>query len=97
MIWTSIQKFSYILVNGLMANFEYEANLTKFLLTKLIFEVLHLLVKNPQFWSENHRIENLPIIYLPIYKKIFFAGSNSKIFINKVDFGQVAYLVKILQ
>ena len=56
-----------------------------------------MLVKNAQFWTENHRIENLPIIYLPIYKKIFFAGSNSKIFINKVDFGQVAYLVKLLQ
>ena len=85
------------MVNGLTANFEYEANLTKFLLTKLIFEVLHLLVKNPQFLSENLKIENLSLIYLPIYKKIFFAGSNSKIFINKVDFGQVAYLVKILQ
>ena len=80
-----------------MANFQFWGCRAKFLLTKLIFEVLHLLVKNPQFWSENHRIENLPIIYLPIYKKIFFAGSNSKLFINKVDFGQVAYLVKILQ
>ena len=34
---------------------------------------------------------------LLIYKKFFVSGSDSKIFINKVDFGQIGYLVKILQ
>ena len=63
-----------------MANFEYEANLTKFLLTKLIFEVLHLLVKNPQFFLLDTNIENLPLIHLPIYKKNFFRGQNKKKF-----------------
>ena len=49
--------------------------------------------------SKNPEIENLPLIHLPIYmyKKIFVSGSKSKIFINKVDFGPVAYLVKLLQ
>ena len=47
--------------------------------------------------SKNPEIENLPLIHLPIYKKIFVSGPKSKIFINKVDFGPVAYLVKLLQ
>ena len=34
---------------------------------------------------------------LLIYKKFFVSGSDSKIFTNKVDFGQIGYLVKILQ
>ena len=47
--------------------------------------------------SDNSEIQNLPKTPLRIYKKIFFSGSNSKIFINKVDFGPVAYLAKLLQ
>ena len=37
-----------------------------------------LLVKNPQFFLLDTNIENLPLIPLPIYKKIFFSGSKSK-------------------
>ena len=29
-------------------------------------------------WSNDPEIENLPLIPLPIYKKIFFSGSKSK-------------------
>ena len=39
----------------------------------------------------------MPLIPLLIYKKFFVSGSESKIFINKVDFGPFAYLVKLLQ
>ena len=36
--------------------------------------------------SKDPKIENLSVIYLPIYKKIFILVSVSQIFTNKVDF-----------
>ena len=38
-------------------------------------------------------IENLPLIYLPIYKKIFVSGSKSNILLNKVDLVKMHFLV----
>ena len=68
-------KFSYLLVKGLMANFQFQSSNPKFLLIKLIFEELRLLVKNPHFWSENPKNENLPLMHLPSYKKFLISGS----------------------
>ena len=51
----------------------------------------------PQKWSDNPEIENLPLIHLLIYKRFLIIGHTNKIFVNKVDFGPVAYLVKVLQ
>ena len=34
--------------------------------------------KNPLFSPKNFEIQNLPLIYLPIYKKIFFSGSTDE-------------------
>ena len=36
--------------------------------------------------SPHSEIENFPLIHLRIYKKIFFSGFKSQIFINKVGF-----------
>ena len=47
-------------------------------------------------WSDYPPIENFPLIHLLIYKKKFFSGHFEDIFVNKVDFGQIAYLVKLL-
>ena len=78
-----------------MANFKFGRHLTKFLLTKSVFEWVHLLVKNLHFWSDNPRIENLPLTLLLIYKKFSISGLFEDIFVNKVDSGQFAYLVKL--
>ena len=34
--------------------------------------------KIPLFWSDNSKIQNLPLIHLPIYKQIFFSGSSDQ-------------------
>ena len=39
------------------------------------------------------KIENLPLIYLPIYKKIFISESDSNILLNKVDLVKMHFLV----
>ena len=83
---TPKRKFSYILVNRLMANFEfwgYQIKIVDFLLTNQRLQKSTLLVK---ILSDDYEIQNLPIIHLPIYKKIFILGSVSQIFTNKVDF-----------
>ena len=87
--------FSYILVKGFLANFDFRSCWTKFLLIKLNFEGFEnstLLVK---ILSDNSEIQNLPKIPLPIYKEIFFSGSNSKIFSNKVEISRVWLLGKV--
>ena len=92
---TPKKKFSYILVKGFLANFEFWSCRTKFLLIKLNFEGFEnstLLVK---ILSDNSKIQNLLKIPLPIYKKIFFSGSNSKIFTNKVEIARVQLLGKV--
>jgi hypothetical protein len=69
-----------------MAIFQFWKHQIKFLLIKLILEDMRLLVKNPHFWSGNSEIENLPLIYLPIYKKIFIWGlsyQKCRFFTNK--------------
>ena len=43
-------------------------------------ELLFLVLKNPQFLSDEAEIENLPLISLPIYKKILKWGPKSKFF-----------------
>ena len=48
-------------------------------------------------WSDDPETENLPLIDLPIYKKFLIWGQFEDIFVNKVDFGHFAYLVKLLQ
>ena len=86
MNWTPQRKFSYILVNRLLANFQFYGFQTKivdFLLTNAKPQKSTLLVK---IWSDEPHIRNLPLIHLPIYKKIFVLMSKSKIFINKLDF-----------
>ena len=68
-----------------MANFQFWSFKTKivdFLLTNAKPQKSTLLVK---IWSDEPHIQNLPLIHLPIYKKIFVLGSKSKIFINKVE------------
>ena len=55
-----------------------------FLLTNAKPQKSTLLVK---IWSDEPHIQNLPLIHLPIYKKLFVMRSKSKIFINKLDFG----------
>ena len=80
-----------------MANFQFWGPNQKFLLIKFNSELVRLWVKNPQFWSKNSKIENLPLIHLLIYKRFLIIGHTNKIFVNKVDFGPVAYLVKVLQ
>ena len=81
-----------------MTNFQFQGYWDKnveFLLTKQIFETLGLLVKNLHFWLCNPEIENLPLIHLRIYKKIFFSGSNSKIFTKQVEIAIVQLLGKV--
>ena len=57
-----------------MANFQFRDPNPKFLLTNLIFEGLQLLTKIPRCWFNDCKIENLPLISLLIYKKIFIWG-----------------------
>ena len=69
---------------------------------KSVFTTLGLLAKNSHFWLGKPEIENLPLIHLPIYKKIFVSGSKSKIFNNEAWFcycqAQIFnLLVKILE
>ena len=69
-----------------MANFQfwgYRTKIVDFLLTNAPLQKSTLLVK---IFDLDPKIENLPIIYLPIYNKSFFSSSKSKIFTNKVDF-----------
>ena len=58
MIWTPKQKFSYIFVNGLLAIFQFWGPNQKFVLIKLISELVRLWVKNPHFGFDNPKIEN---------------------------------------
>ena len=54
-----------------------------------------LLVKNPHFWLDNPEIENLPLIYLPIYKKIFVSGLPSRkcgFFTNKPKISKICFV-----
>ena len=69
-----------------MANFQfwgYRTKIVDFLLTNAPLQKSTLLVK---IFDLDPKIENLPIIHLPIYKKIFILGSVLQIFTNKVDF-----------
>ena len=81
-------KFSYIFVNRLLANFEFWSYQTKnvdFLLTNANITKSTLLVK---IWSDDPKIENLPLIHLPIYKKFFVSGQESakhRFFTNKIE------------
>ena len=70
-----------------MANFQFRGYKVKnvdFSLTNPTFQKFASLAKIPHFCLSNPEIENLSLIHLRIYKKIFFSGSNSKIFIFSV-------------
>ena len=70
-----------------MANFQFlgfQTKIVDFLLTNVLLQKSTLLTK---IWSERPNIQNLPLIHLLIYKRIFVLRSKSKIFINKLDFG----------
>ena len=84
-----------------MANFQFRGYKVKnvdFSLTNPTFQKFASLAKIPHFCLSNPEIENLSLIHLRIYKKIFFSGSNSKIFffrqIENAKFGQKWLMTK---
>ena len=61
------------------------------------FPIANLLVKNPHFSLSNLEIENLPLIHLQIYKKIFVSSLPSQkcgFFTNKPKISKICYVSK---
>ena len=78
-----------------MANFEFWCRRTKFLLIKLKSQNFFYSYDPFKKWSNKPKIQNLSLIHLPIYKKFFISGSDSKTFTNKVEIARVWLLSKV--
>ena len=80
-----------------MANFQswgYQTKNVDFLLTNAPLQKLTLLVK---ILSDDSQIQNLPLIHLPIYKKIFISGLPSQkcgFFTNKSKTSKIYFVSK---
>ena len=80
-----------------MANFEFRGYPTTFLLIKQKSQNFFYTYDPSQKSSDDLKIQNLPLIHLPISKRFSISGHFEDIFVNKVDFGHIGFIVKLPQ